>query len=180
MKKKSSIYSQLELPYLETNEEHLTEIFKVLEEKYGLERNSKQILIDLGAGNGTIIIFSALNYGINSYGFEINQTLIQETKNRIKQLKKQGQHKSKLFRKIKLRYGDLFEQNLKDYNFVYTYSLPTMHKYLNHVFLTAKKGTIIISYKYPIELFSHYLDFKEAIKLQLGSDTTSVYYYQKI
>ncbi|MHA2325515.1 MAG: hypothetical protein ACXACB_08945, partial [Promethearchaeota archaeon] len=55
--------SQLELPYLETKNYYLHQIFKTLEQKFGLVKNSQQVFIDLGFGNGQVVIFSALNYG---------------------------------------------------------------------------------------------------------------------
>ena len=62
------INSQMELPFLETNSEMLKNIFNTLENKFGLLKNSDQKLIDLGSGNGQIVMYSALNYAIKSIG----------------------------------------------------------------------------------------------------------------
>ncbi|MHA1191085.1 MAG: hypothetical protein ACTSP9_02160 [Promethearchaeota archaeon] len=56
------LQSQLSLPFLSTSSEALAQIFKTLENRFGLKKGSTQKLIDLGAGNGNVIIFSALNY----------------------------------------------------------------------------------------------------------------------
>ena len=81
------LQAQLSLPFLSTSSEALTQIFKTLENQFELKIGSPQKLIDLGAGNGNVIIFSALNYSISSLGIEINDILINEIKGRIKILK---------------------------------------------------------------------------------------------
>ncbi len=154
------LYSQLDLPYLETNYKFLPDIFNILEQNFGLKRNSKQSLIDLGAGNGNIIIYSALNYGIKSFGIEINQNLIKEIKSKIKSMKKERIYDKKLLEKIHIIFGDLFNHNLNVYDFVYIYSFPPMQKYLKHVFDSVKKGAIIISHKYPLKNFNSIMDSK--------------------
>ncbi len=178
MYKYNSFHSQLELPFLETNENHLKEIFNLLETKFGLIKGSKQKLVDLGAGIGTVVIFSALNYGIKSIGIEINALLIQEAKDRIKSLKKEKKYNRRYFNKVKLNLADFYQQDLKEYNFIYLYCLPTMHKYLKHVLLTAKKGAIVISYKYPFEIFEKSLEIQEKIKHKEENQEISTFFYQ--
>ncbi|MCK4781065.1 MAG: hypothetical protein KAT57_12775, partial [Candidatus Lokiarchaeota archaeon] len=82
-------HSQLDLPFLETGNEFLEEIFQTLEFEFGLEYKSKQKFIDLGAGNGIVVIFAALNYRIKAHGIEIGQSLIREAGKIIKSLKKE-------------------------------------------------------------------------------------------
>ena len=72
------IYSQLDLPFQETKKISLKNIFRTLEKKFDLKKNSKQSIIDLGSGNGRVIIYSAINYGIRSIGIEIDPILIKE------------------------------------------------------------------------------------------------------
>jgi len=146
----SCILSQLELPFLETSPDLLEKIFRTLRDKFGLISNSNQKLFDLGSGNGTVIIYSALNYRINSFGIEINPNLIEETKRRINMLKATHNHERSIIKNIKTELGDFYQKNLKNFDFIYIYSLPTMQKYLKHVFSTAKKGAIIVSHKYPL------------------------------
>ncbi len=82
------LHAQLELPFLETKRKYLPEIFNTLENQFVLMKYSKQILIDLGSGNGQVVIFSALNYGIKSVGIEIDPVQIREAINIIKSLKR--------------------------------------------------------------------------------------------
>lgn len=156
-----NICSQLDLPFLETNEDHIYSIFETLKLKYGLIEHSNQQLIDLGAGNGRVVVYSALKYDINSVGIEINLNLVKEARNYLKSLKKEKILQKKVLKKIKFIHGDLFEANLKDFDFIYIYSFPPMHKYLPHLLLTAKRGSILTSYKYALDGFERLkLDYK--------------------
>ena len=175
-----NFHSQLDLPFLETDNKFINDIFQTLQLKFGLINNSKQKLIDLGAGNGSIVIFSALNYNIKSYGIEIDQTLIKEANNRIRSLKKELYFNKRLFRKIKLKLGDFYLLNLKYYDYIYIYSLPSMQKYLNHVLSTAKKGAIIISHKYPLRGFNSLLKDKYNLSHKKCERDLITFFYKKI
>ncbi len=177
---RENFLSQLQLPFLATPRHLLEEIFHILQVKFGLTRNSNQKLVDLGAGNGQIIIYSVLNYGIKSFGIEINENLIIEARQKIKKLKKEKKYKRKLFRKIKLRQEDFFNISLENYNFIYIFSLPTMQKFLNHVFLTAKSGAIVISFKYPLSNFEKILKLSYKLELKGVQQVLNIYYYVKL
>lgn len=183
MKKKQKnfekLHSQLDLPFLETDNKFIKEIFQTIEFEFGLERNSNQKLVDLGAGNGSIVIYSALNYNIESHGIEIDQNLKNEADNRISVLKKEGYYKKKLFTKIKIKLGDFYLINLKAYDFIYIYALPSMQKFLKHLFNTAKKGAIIISHKHQLGGFNSIL--KDEYRLAHKNDKLKIYtfFYKK-
>jgi SAM-dependent methyltransferase len=173
-------HSQLDLPFLETDSKLIREILQTLEFEFGLKNNSKLKFIDLGAGNGTVVIFTALNHKIKSYGIEINQQLVNEAKSRIKSLKKDGNYNKKLLRKIKIKLGDFYLLNLKDYDFIYIYSLPSMQKFLKHVFRTAKKGAIIISHRYRLASISSLLDVEYILKHKKAKQEIYSFIYRKI
>jgi hypothetical protein len=179
-KNRENFLSQLQLPFSETPLDLLEEIFYILQVKFDLTRNSNQKLVDLGAGNGQIIIYSALNYGVKSFGIEINGNLIIEAKQKVKMLKREKKYKKKLFRKIKLITKDLFNISLKNYDFIYIFSLPTMQKLLNHLFLTAKTGAVIISFKYPLNNFEKILKLSYKIELKDVQQDVNTYYYVKL
>ncbi|MHA1985207.1 MAG: methyltransferase domain-containing protein [Promethearchaeota archaeon] len=174
------IHSQLDLPFQETKHLYLKEIFKTLERRFDLQKDSNQFFIDLGSGNGQVVIYCAINYGLKSFGIEINLTLVEEAKKSIKLLKKLEKDKKKRLRKIKIIGGDFYKLNLGNYDFVYIYSLPTMQKYLRHVFQTIKNGAIIISHTYPFRNFKKCLDLK--FKLEYGGENhgTTTFFYIKI
>jgi len=179
LRKNYIIHSELALPYLETPEDLTKVIFKTLETKFGLKKDSKQKLIDLGSGDGCIVVYSSINYGIRSFGCEINPNLIKETKEKIKMLKKEKIYQNKNFRKIIIKIGDIFILNLKKFDFIYIYSLPTMQKFLNHVFKTAKSGAVFISYKYPLKNFESYLKLDYILKDNDKNHDIS-YFYRKL
>ncbi len=178
-KKYYRFHSQLALPFLATNREHIISIFKTLELKFGLSEKYNQKLIDLGSGDGRVVIFAALNYGLKSIGVEINSSLLNEALEELKLLRKEKNYTKKQIRKIKFKLGDFFEQNLENYDYIYIYSLPTMQKYLKHVFLTAKKGAVIISYKYPLKNFESYLNLEHILEhKECGQYYT--FFYRKV
>lgn len=180
MKDHDKISSQLSLPYLETYDELIIDIFKTLEQNFALKKISNQKFIDLGSGDGRIVIFCGFNYGIKSLGIEINENLIKEANKNIKALKDKNNLKKKQIKHIKIEFGDLFRQNLQDFDFIYTYSLPTMHKYMNHVFITAKEDAIIISHKYPLKGFDTFLKSEYELKHRPDNQDIKTYFYRKV
>ncbi len=172
------ISSQSALPFLESNKKVLKEIFKILEKKFHLKAYSDQRLIDLGSGNGAVIIYCSLNYNIKSIGIEINSNLVKETERRIQKLKLQKKSLRKSLEKINLIRGDLFKVSLERFDFIYIFSLPTIQKYLNHVFITAKNNTIFISYKYPLKNFP-FLKEVQVLKTKINKKKVLTFFYQK-
>ena len=173
-----SLHSQLDLPYLETNESFIKDIFETLETKFSLKKDSKQRFIDLGCGDGRVVIYATLHYGIQSTGVEINLNLIEEAKSKLKLLQTNKIHKKKQLKKIKITYGDLFQLNLNKYDFIYIFSLPTMQKFLNHIIITVRKeDAIIISYKYPLK--NSFLKLEEEIELKSKNQKISAFFYRK-
>jgi len=179
-KKFNKFYSQLDLPFQETKQVFLKKIFKTLEREFDLRKNSRQILIDLGSGNGQVIVYSAIYYGIKSIGIEIDPILIKEAKKAIRLLKQSILFEKKVLRKITLIHGDFYTHNLKAYDFIYIYSLPTMQKYLKHVFKTVKCGAIIISHMYPLKSLTQYLEFKLKLEYNKENQERSTFFYRRI
>ncbi len=171
--------SQQALPFLETDRDFLPKIFETLEFKFGLKKDSTQRFADLGSGNGRVIIEAGLSHSIHSYGFEINSNLIQEAKALVKQLKKEKKHPKSRFKKIRFEQADLFQLNLNNYDYIYIFSLPSTFRFLNHVFLTAKKGAVIISFKFPFELFENYLKLEFVLDQKIENKEIYTYFYKK-
>ncbi|MFX1478178.1 MAG: methyltransferase domain-containing protein [Promethearchaeota archaeon] len=174
------IISQIDLPFSETNDKFLPAIFEILENNFGLKKDSKQSFIDLGSGNGQVMVFSALNYRIKTTGIEIDSNLIKEAKKTIYEFKKKKKFDKKMFRKIKVIHGNFYTHNLKNYDFIYIFSLPNMQKYLKHVFKTTKRGAIIISYKYPLNNVGEFIHLKTKLEHRIENQEVSTYFYQRI
>jgi len=171
--------SQLDFPFIGSKYDHLNQIFDALVSRFGLQKNSNQKLIDLGAGDGRIIIFSALEYGITSLGIEIDSNLINYVNEQINAIKKENKYSKKNIKKIKMTEGDLFELNLKKYDFIYMYVIPSLFKCLKHLILTMKKGAIIISYKYPIEMYNEYFRLEYEIDHKDIHEDFTTFFYRK-
>lgn len=178
----SKFQSQLALPFLETKNEFLEEIFEILSKNFGLKKKSSQKFIDLGSGDGRVVIFIATHYSIKSIGVEIDSNLINDSNVSLKSLKRNNVYKRRVLNKIKFIEADFFTLNLKNYDFIYTYSLPTMQVYLRHLIKTAKPRAIIISHKYKLGQFKPLLKFEW--KLNHESDNkkklVSTYFYSLI
>jgi len=175
-----SLYSQLDLPYLETNESFIKDIFEILETKFSLKKDSNQRFIDLGCGDGRVVIYATLHYGIQSTGVEINLNLIEEANSNLKLLKANKTYDKKQLKKIRIRYEDLFQLNLAKYDFIYIFSLPTMQRFLKHIFVTIRNGAIITSHKYPLLNFESFLKLEEEIELKSeNQQETSAFFYRK-
>ncbi|MFX1389454.1 MAG: class I SAM-dependent methyltransferase [Promethearchaeota archaeon] len=171
--------SQLKLPYLNTNYTLLPEIFELLELNFDLKRSSRQKFIDLGSGDGNICIFITLNYDIRSYGIEIDQNLIIEAECKINLFRKENDYAKSQLKKVKFIHGDFYDLKLKKYDFIYIYSLPSMQKFLKHVFNTVKKKAIIISHKHPLKDFTSILKEEYTLPHKYTEQELYTYYYKK-
>ena len=174
-----SLYSQIDFPYLETNENFIKGIFEILETKFSLRSDSNQRFIDLGCGDGRVVIYAALHYGIKSTGVEINLNLIEEANSKLNLLKTNKTYTRKQTKKIRIMNEDLFQLNLNKFNFIYIFSLPTMQKFLKHTFETVKKNSVIISYKYPLKDFDSFLKLEEEIELKSENLKVFTFFYRK-
>jgi hypothetical protein len=172
--------SQLKLPYLSTDYRLIPEIFKVIESNFGLERNSRQKFVDLGAGDGSIVMYVALNYNIRSFGIEIDQNLVDEALRKKKLFKSEENYTKRQKKKIKLYFGDFYRLNLKKYDFIYIYSLPSMQKFLIHIFRTVTNRSIVISHKYPLTPLTSILKEEYILTQKCNDLELHTYYYKKI
>ncbi|TXT58732.1 MAG: hypothetical protein BAJALOKI2v1_310020 [Promethearchaeota archaeon] len=171
--------SQLDLPFLGSDEEAFNKIFKVLRDNFTLKPNSQQKFIDLGSGDGRVVIYIALKYGLESFGIEINENLINESKEKVQNLRKNGKLDGKLLDKITFIYGDFYNLDLGEYDFIYLYSLPTMQKFLKHILKSARKDAIFIAYKYPLDVLEGFLEAKKSITVSREEPNIKAYYYKK-
>ncbi len=171
--------SKLILPFLETDMDCITKIFQVLEREFGLKRGSRQKLIDLGSGDGRVVIHTAINHEIEAVGVELDEYYYNLSKKMVKKMKKKEKRKKKSLKKVRFKKGDLFEFNLKEQDFIYIYSFPPMQNYLKHVLKTAKKGAVIISHGYELQSFSEILKLKKMIMCTKGSGKIATYFYER-
>ena len=105
----------------------------------------KDIVYDLGCGDGTFIITAAKEFGAKAIGIEIEPSRFLISKIRI--------IFNGLSSKVIVKRENFFNTNLSDATVVVVYLIPkTLEKLLPKFQKELKKGAKIVSYKYPINL----------------------------
>ena len=96
------------------------------------------ILYDLGAGDGRVLITASIEYGIRAIGIEKNKLLAWIIKMRIK--------RNRLTSKSKVVNGDLFKQDLSNASIIVVYLTQKMNDILQpKLKKELKQGTTVIS-----------------------------------
>ena len=158
--------AQQELPYLPTPIEAITFTFEFLHENDIL--NPKTRLIDLGAGDGRIIIYAAEHYKLHALGLEVNGELIQSTNEKIIQ--------KKIESFCEMREEDFYDFDLSSYDIIFCFLLPTNHVYFKHVLKTIKSGAHIITSKWSLDTYKE--EFTKSYILHPMKDYT-MFIYEK-
>ncbi|MHA1791782.1 MAG: SAM-dependent methyltransferase [Promethearchaeota archaeon] len=165
------IQSQVALPFLPTSLEIIEDVFKILKNNFGLKNASGQMLIDLGSGDGRVVIYAAKTYNVRAVGVEINSNLNKEAVKKI--------HEEKVNDAAIIK-GDLFSQDLNKFDFIFIFALPDNYKFLQHVFKTIKRGAIIIIHKYPIKGNEFNFKLEYVVKHENKDNVNETYIYKKI
>jgi len=104
--------------------------------------------VDLGAGDGRIIIYAGEKYHIHSIGLEINLELIKYGNNEIK-IRNIGDI-------CNIIEADFYDFNISNMDIIFCFLIPTFLKYFLHVIKKIKSNSVIISIRYPLNEFSKY------------------------
>lgn len=124
------------------------------------EVSNKDVVYELGSGEGTALIVAAKDFGAMGVGIEIEPFRLMLSRFTIKRLG--------LDKKIKLIKGNFFDQDLSEATVVYVYLVPkTLNKLIPKFKKDLKKGTRIISYKYPMNLEIKKEDKKNELRLYI-------------
>ena len=107
--------------------------------------SKKDIVYELGSGEGIVLITAAKEFGARGVGIEIDPLRFYISELLV--------WKSGLRNKIKLKKGNFFELNISDASVVFVYLVPkTLKKLLPKFKKELRKGTKIVSYRYEIDL----------------------------
>jgi len=118
------------------------------------EIKKKDILYDLGSGDGRIVIMAAKRYGIKAVGIEKNIFLYFLSKIKVKI--------NGVEDKVKIIHGDLFKQKISEASIVTIYLTQKLNDKLEpKLKRELKRGTKIIS-------ADHTLNMKEIRKVKAG------------
>ena len=117
--------------------------------------SGKDVLYDLGSGDGRIPITAAKRFGTRGLGIDIDPRRIEEANANARQ---EG-----VTDKVKFVLGDLFELDLRPATVITLYLLPALNVKLRPKLLTLKPGTRIVSHDFDMG------DWKPERTLEVGN-----------
>ena len=124
------------VPYVPTPQvvvDRMLEIGKVSAQDY---------LIDLGSGDGRIVVTAAKKYGARGFGVDLNPTRIAEAN--------ENAQKAGVTDKVTFHRRDLFETDLGQASIITMYLLPRVNLDLRPKLLDLKPGTRIVSHDFSM------------------------------
>lgn len=128
---------KLDVPYVPTRPEVVDAMLKLA------RVNSKDIVYDLGCGDGRIVISAAKEYGASGKGIDINPERITEAK--------ANAAKANVSDKVKFAVADLFKTDFSPASVVTLYLLPSVNLRLRPLLLKQlKPGTRIVSHAFDM------------------------------
>ena len=137
------------VPYVPTPQdvvERMLEIAKV---------NANDYVIDLGSGDGRIVVTAALKYKARGFGVDLNPDRIDEANANAR--------KAGVTDRVSFQQRDLFETDLTDATVITMYLLPRVNMELRPKLLDLKPGTRIVSHDFSME------DWKPDVHVKLDS-----------
>jgi len=135
--------------------------------------NANDFLIDLGSGDGRIVLTAAKVFGARGFGVEIKEDLVKRAN--------EAAQKEGLADRVKFLKADLFKTDISQATIITMYLLPDTVNLLKDKFLTElRPGTRIVSHDYPLtgwipEKYVQ-MDLEEKVKIS-GVTTTLIYLY---
>lgn len=154
------------MPYLPTPYEVVEKTFQWLRTNTDFHRGKS--LIDLGAGDGRVILHASSIFKIHSIGLEINPELIMSAKSKIKA--------AKLGKICKIIEADLYNYDIGCFDFIYIFFIPDSQSAFLNILEQMKSNAILIFIKWPFK--------KKYEKLSLLAkisplENYPVFFYQK-
>ncbi|HEV7477723.1 MAG TPA: methyltransferase domain-containing protein [Burkholderiales bacterium] len=128
-------------------------------------------LIDLGSGDGRIVLTAAKVFGARGFGVEIKDDLVTKSN--------QAAQNEGLADRVKFIKQDLFKTDLSQATVVTMYLLPDTVNMLKDKFLAElKPGTRIVSHDYPLTgwIPEKYVQMDLEDKVQISGVTTTLIY----
>ena len=133
----------------------------------------KDFVIDLGSGDGRIVLTAAKVFGARGFGVDINEKLVKEAN---ESAKLQG-----VADRANFTIQDLFKTDISKATVVTMYLLPnTVNMLKDKLFTELKPGTRILSHDYPLSgwIPEQYRQFDLEDKVAItGVTTTLIYMY---
>jgi hypothetical protein len=152
-------------PYVQTPQnvvDRMLEVAKV---------SSKDFVIDLGSGDGRMVITAAKRYGAHGFGVDLDRRLVT--------LANQNAAKAGVADKAKFYERDIYETDLSPASVVTIYLLPEVNLMMRpRLFNMLKPGTRVVSHDYNMGEWPPDLTFTmDAPNKPVGRDKTSKVFY---
>jgi hypothetical protein len=128
-------------------------------------------LIDLGSGDGRIVLTAAKVFGARGFGVEIKDDLVRSSN--------EAAQKEGLAERVKFLKQDLFKTDLSKASVITMYLLPDTVNLLKDKFLNElRPGTRIVSHDYPLTgwIPEKYVQMDLEDKVQISGVTTTLIY----
>ena len=161
------IRAQNALPYLATPINVIESIFKYLNEKNLIKKGQR--LVDLGAGDGRVIVYASEFYRLISLGLEININLIKTAESEI--------IRKNLSDLCMIKEEDLFNYDISDMDIVFCFFLPSNYAYCSHVIKMIKSGGLVINIRWNLKKFKKY--WKKSFKIMTDEQFPAYLYIKK-
>ena len=131
-----------------------------------------ETLIDLGSGDGRIVLLAARDHGVRAIGYEIDDALVQSSRRRIAEMK--------LEELAEIRQQDLFEADFSQADVVTVYLLPRAMRRLEPILEDQlKEGAIVISHDFTFPTWKADEEIPMEGERELDGLSHSVYVYRR-
>lgn len=124
------------IPYVPTPQDVVEKMLQVA------RVSSADYLIDLGSGDGRIVVTAARKYGARGFGVDINPTRVSEAMDNA--------NKAGVADKAAFYQRDLFQTDFRDATVISMYLLPKVNQELRPKLLDLKPGTRIVSHDFDM------------------------------
>src|SRR3989454_11723154 len=135
------------------------------------EVGPNDFLIDLGSGDGRIVLTAAKLFGARGFGVEIKENLVKRAN--------EAAHQEGLADRVKFVKQDLFKTDISKATVITMYLLPDTVNLLKDKFLAElRPGTRIVSHDYPLTgwIPEKYVQMDLEDKIQISGVTTTLIY----
>jgi hypothetical protein len=147
----TSTAPRLDVPYVPTEQktvEAMLDISKV---------GANDFVIDLGSGDGRIVVTAAKNYGAKGFGVDLNPQRIKEAN--------ENAERAQVTDKVKFYNQNLFDTKIGDATVLTMYLLPSVNLQLRpRLFTELKPGTRVVSHDFDMG------DWQPDNQIDLGRD----------
>jgi hypothetical protein len=153
------------VPYVPTPQdvvERMLQIAKVTANDY---------VIDLGSGDGRIVVTAAKKHGARGFGVDINPERIAEANDNAR--------KAGVTDRVSFQQRDLFETDLSDATVITMYLLPRVNMELRPRLLDLKAGTRLVSHDFSMEDWKPDVHVKMEAKEKYGGagGSSDIYFW---